>query len=73
MLGGSGNDEMRSAQKLTSLTKESDVPGVWTAFTDKDNFGAGLVHIINSTHLEFNYMRTSSNQIYDSIQLVRLH
>jgi hypothetical protein len=73
MLGGSGNDEMRNAKKLTSLTKESNVPGVWTAFTDKDNFGAGLVHIINSTHLEFNYVRTSTKQIYDSMLLVKVH
>jgi hypothetical protein len=81
MLGGSGNDEMKNAKMTSSdpspnykLTKESDVPGPWTVFTDKNYFGAGLVNIINSTHLEFNYVRTSNpSEPYDSMLLIKAH
>lgn len=76
MLGGSGNDEMDGTTNVkpkNRVSKESDVPGPWTALTDKDHFGTGLVKIINSTHMEFNYVRTAESKIYDSIKLVRLH
>jgi len=63
--------------------KESDVPGPakqaseggpWTVFTDKNYFGAGLVNIINSTHMEFNYVRTSNpSEPYDSMLLIKAH
>ncbi len=75
MLGGSGNDEMNGENQVSvrGPAKQASVRGPWTALIDQDHFGAGFVRIINSTYMEFNYIRTSSNEIYDSIQLVRLH
>jgi hypothetical protein len=82
MLGGSGNDEMTSATKEKTfnpapnykLIKESDVPGPWTVVTDKNHFGAGLVKVINRTHMEFQYIRTSDpSDPYDSVILIKSH
>ena len=36
---------------------------------DTDYFGIGLVTIINSTDVEFKYIRTSSGEVYDSFIL----
>lgn len=101
MIGGSGNDEMRNAEKdennskqfldARALGKQYDVTpkedgsdgrwvkgvegeaGSWTAFTDKDHFGIGKVTIIDNNHLEFEYIRTTTGEVFDTVSLTRDH
>ena len=87
MIGGAGNDEMKNAQvtdpspndKLNGIAgrpnswKESDDDGPWTAFTDKEHFGIGIVDIIDDDNLKFHYIRTSDGTEYDSMSLKRDH
>ena len=104
MIGGSGNDEMRNAEKdakasskqfldARALGKQYDVTpkedgssgrsrwvkgvegesGGWTAFTDKEHFGIGKVTIIDNDHLEFEYIRTTDGNVFDTMSLTRDH
>lgn len=86
MIGGSGNDEMKDAQRklqekftpnnreLGSKWTESDSNGPWTAVTDMDgHVGIGKVTIIDDSNLRFDYIRTSSGEVYDTITLTRDH
>jgi hypothetical protein len=84
MVGNAGNDEMDDTNTVKNfdtnnivpnykLNKESDVPGPWTAITDKNQFGIGRVNIIDKSNLEFQYIRTKTGEIYDRIILSRIH
>jgi hypothetical protein len=54
--------------------KGSDVDGAWTAMTDKDNHvGVGKVTIVDDSPLIFEYIRTVSGEVYDTITLKRDH
>ncbi len=79
MIGGAGNDEMNQDKyaKMFDISpnfkklKESTVDGPWTAITDKTNFGAGKVTIISPTEMKFEYYRTDTNELYDSITIIK--
>jgi len=81
MVGNAGNDEMDDVIVSTSnnivpnhkLNKESENPGPWTAITDKNQFGIGRVNIIDKSNLEFQYIRTKTGEIHDTIKLSRIH
>ena len=84
MVGNAGNDEMDDVNPDSvgkdiikvpnhKLYKESDIPGPWTAITDKNQFGIGRVNIIDKSNLEFQYIRTKTGEIYDTIKLSRIH
>jgi hypothetical protein len=83
MIGGAGNDEMRgniqldrSSDPTSNLRgkEESDGYGPWTALTDKDNHvGIGLVHIVDGSTMRFDYVRTMTGDVFDSITLTRDH
>lgn len=51
--------------------RQSDVAGTWTAVTDKDYFGVGTVEIVNDSTMKFNYYRTTSGELYDTVTLQR--
>ena len=46
--------------------------GVWTAVTDVA-LGVGVVKVIDDSTLQFDYIRTSTGVVYDSIVLTRDH
>ncbi len=57
-----------------SVWKPSDKDGPWTALTDKDNHvGIGRVTIIDDSSLTFDYVRTVTGTVFDSITLTRDH
>jgi hypothetical protein len=56
-----------------STWRSSDESGSWTAVTDKDHLGIATVFIKNSNELRYDYYRTSSGELYDSVNLVRDH
>jgi hypothetical protein len=59
---------------LGSKWKESDADGPWTVFTDKDDHvGIGKVTIIDDSRLQFEYIRTSSGEVFDQFTLTRDH
>ncbi len=48
--------------------------GAWTAILDKDDHvGIGKVTIIDDSSLRFDYVRTLTNTVFDSITLTRDH
>ena len=51
--------------------KESDIYGPWTAITDKTNFGAGMVTILSPTKMKFEYYRTDTKEIYDTVLITK--
>ena len=53
--------------------RSSDVNGVWTAITDKEFLGISTVFIKNSNEMRFDYYRTTSGELYDSVTLFRDH
>jgi hypothetical protein len=53
--------------------RQSDVAGQWTVVTDKEYFGIATVDIIDDSTLKFNYHRTSTGEIFDSVVLQRDH
>eukprot|EP01035_Chromulina_nebulosa_P020343 gene20343-26406_t len=85
MVGGAGNDEMHDAQLAShdidptnheseGKWVESRVDGAWTVITDKDDHvGIGKVTIIDDSNLKFEYYRSSTGVVYDSVNLVRDH
>ena len=79
MIGGAGNDEMNQDKNAKvfdispnyKILKESKIDGPWTAVTDKTNFGAGLVTILSPTEMKFEYYRTDTKEIYDSLIITK--
>jgi len=60
--------------QLGSTWKESDDNGQWTAVVDNDGHtGIGKVTIIDDSNMKFEYIRTSSGQVFDSFTLTRDH
>ena len=43
----------------------------WVALKDEGHYGAGLVTIANETHLHFEYVHTTSKQVFDDFWLVK--
>ena len=80
LIGGAGNDEMHQIQLARDLDpspKEKasdDGMGPWTVLTDKENHvGIGRVYIVDDSQLKFEYIRTLTNEVFDSFTLVRDH
>jgi acid phosphatase type 7 len=52
----------------------SDANGAWTAKTDDDNHvGIGRVTIVDDSTMKFDYIRTMTGEVFDSITLTRDH
>jgi hypothetical protein len=86
LIGGAGNDEMKNIQidrtndpapqegPGKSKWFESDDNGPWTAVTDGDNHvGIGKVTIVDDSTLKFEYIRTTTGEVFDSMTLTRDH
>ncbi len=81
LIGGAGNDEMHDIQAVDRSKDPSphdkllaQGSGHWTAVTDgDDHVGIGKVTIIDDSHLKFEYIRTLSGEVFDSIELVKDH
>ena len=82
MVGGAGNDEMRNLEVEDPSPKEgtrpgswsrSDRTGPWTAVTDENHLGVGRVDIIDESTLKFQYFRTTTGEMFDSVVLKRDH
>ena len=43
----------------------------YTAFTNGEDFGIGLLHVRNATHLNWRWHRSSDRQLLDSITIVK--
>jgi len=80
LVGGAGNDEMtgiqldRSKDPSPQTRVESGGNGAWTAVTDVDHHvGIGKVTIVDDSTLKFDYIRTMTGEVFDSITLTRKH
>lgn len=63
-----------AAEAAEGKKVNEDSDGPWTAVTDKDNYvGIGKVTIIDDNQLQFDYIRTLSGEIFDTITLTRDH
>ena len=47
--------------------------GPWTAEIDTDHFGIGKVTIADANELHFEYIRTTTGEVFDTVTLVRDH
>lgn len=84
-VGGAGNDEMEGDQVENNNRNEvitrADESDMWQSNPNdgvavkKDNgyYGIGLVHILNSTTLHFEYYRTTLGEKYDEVFLTKNH
>lgn len=43
----------------------------YTAFVNGDDFGVGLLHVRNATHLDWRWHRSSDEKLLDSITIVK--
>ena len=43
----------------------------YTAFTNGDDFGVGLLHVHNATHIDWRWHRSSDRQLLDSITIAK--
>jgi len=87
LIGGAGNDEMHGVSSIDRTKDPSPnkgegytswIPGTsdgaWTALTDKDDHvGIGKVTIVDDSTLTFEYIRTMTSTVFDSITLTRDH
>ena len=85
-VGGPGNDEMQNVSSTIKVDKTLDtispkdkykansMSGTWTAMYDDENrVGVSKVTIIDDNNLKFEYIRTSTGEVYDTINLYRDH
>lgn len=55
-------------------TKYRSSSGGWSVITDQDeHVGIGKVHIVDDNTLTFEYVRTTTGEVFDSVKLVRDH
>ena len=84
LVGGAGNDEMNPIQMAKDPSPKegpglskwfaSEVDGPWTVITDQGNHvGIGRIQIIDDSYLSFDYIRTTTGEVYDSFKLFRDH
>ena len=81
--GGAGNDEMQGDQvennNRNDIITRADESDMWqsnpngdvAAFSDNGFFGIGVVHVLNSTTLHFEYYRTTLREKKDEVFLTR--
>jgi len=48
-----------------------DITQPYTAFVNGDDFGVGLLHVRNATHLDWRWHRSSDEKLLDSITIVK--
>jgi len=81
LVGGAGNDEMHHAQLDRSQDPspkdklgDDEGSGPWTVVKDvDDHVGIGKVTIVDDSTLTFEYVRTSTGEVWDSMTLTRDH
>ena len=63
LAGGAGNDEgMDSAPKH---------PAAWNAFADGSEWGTGLLHVLNRTHLHYEYVSSATGAVKDEVVIAK--
>ncbi|EGD74899.1 iron/zinc purple acid phosphatase-like protein [Salpingoeca rosetta] len=84
-VGGAGNDEMEGDQvernNQNDVITRADESDMWQSNPNegvavkKDNgyYGIGVVHVLNSTALHFEYYRTTLQEKYDEVYLFKNH
>jgi len=80
LIGGAGNDEMhhikldRSQDPSPQGPKDNDEMGPWTVVMDMDDHvGIGKVTVVNDSTMTFEYIRTMTGEVFDSMTLTRDH
>jgi hypothetical protein len=73
ILTAAEKEREESGKEGQSKWRSSDVDGIWTAVTDKEYLGIATVVIKNSDEMRFDYYRTTSGELYDSVTLFRDH
>ena len=48
-----------------------NITAPYTAFVNGDDFGVGLLHVTNATHLNWQWYRSSDKKLLDSITIVK--
>lgn len=86
-VGGAGNDEMEGKQvERANDQSDDEITRVSEAHMwqtnpndgvmvkeDKGFFGIGLVHVLNSTAVHFEYYRTTLGEKFDEVYLIKKH
>lgn len=83
LIGGAGNDEMHGIQLDRAADpsphdpfarKAGDGNGPWTVVVDQENHvGIGKVTIVDDSTLKFEYIRTTTGEVFDQMTLTRDH
>jgi hypothetical protein len=61
-----------SSSKQTDVEEDVGIQTDFVAFTDTTGaYGISVINIMNSTHLHFEYIRTSTGEVHDEIWLVK--
>jgi hypothetical protein len=43
----------------------------WTAFVDTSSYGTGVLHVLNRTHLRWEYIESSTGDVLDQVSIVQ--
>ena len=46
-------------------------PADWAAFIDTTSYGTGILHVINRTHLQWDYIASTTGEILDTFTVVQ--
>lgn len=72
-LSPADRERKEAANEGTSRWRKGTDDGAWTAVTDKNYLGIATVSIKNADELVFNYYRTTSGELFDTVTLSRDH
>jgi hypothetical protein len=73
VLTAAEKERKEASNEGQGLWRASEVSGSWTAVVDKEYLGISTVQILSANELRFNYYRTSSGELFDTITLTRDH
>ena len=59
-----------SAGNVEGLT-HGNITQPYSAFVDGEEFGMGLLHVHNATHLSWHFYRSSDKQLIDRVDIVQ--
>lgn len=72
-LTASEKERKEAANEGGSSWRKGSGDGSWTVVTDKEHLGIATVSIKNAKELTFNYYRTTSGELFDTVTLTRDH
>lgn len=73
VLTAAEKERQAAANEGSSRWRKGEKAGVWTAVTDTNHLGIATVSIKNANEMTFNYYRTTSGELFDTITLTRDH